>query len=108
MSFIHIVIHHTLHKTNNILSKVSLVFSKIGEKSLLTQTGPRLRPESRRENYLKDRPSCPPTTGPRLRPESRRENYLNDHPRCPPTTDPGLIPEARQESLSEQSQVILR
>ena len=48
-------------------------------KSLLKQTGPRLRPESRRENYLKDRPSCPPTTDPGLMPEARRENYLNDH-----------------------------
>ena len=64
--------------------------------------------EARRENYLNDRPSCPPTAGPGLMPEVRRENYLNDRPRCPPTTAPGLIPEARRETLSERSQVILR
>src|ERR1044072_3298460 len=55
-------------------------------------------PESRRENYLKDHPGCPPKTGPGLRPESRRENYPHDRPCCPPTTDPGLMPEARREN----------
>src|ERR1044072_7473900 len=48
-------------------------------KSLLKQTGPGLMPEARRENYLNDRPSCPPTTDPGLIPEGRRENHLNDH-----------------------------
>ena len=37
-------------------------------------------------------------------PEARRENYLNDRPRCPPTTDPGLIPEARRETQSVRLQ----
>ena len=78
MSFIHIVMHHTLHKTNNILSKF-LLFSPKQVKITSTQIGPGLRPESRRENYLNDQPRCPPTTDPGLIPEARRENYLNDH-----------------------------
>ena len=36
-------------------------------------------------------------------PESRRENYLKDRPSRPPTSDPGLIPETRRETLSKRS-----
>src|ERR1051325_3162312 len=107
MSFIHIVMHHASHKTNNILSKF-LLFSPKQVKVTSDADRSRIKTRIQTGNYLKDRPSCPPTTGPGLRPESRRENYLNDHPRCPPTADPGLIPEARRETLSERSQVILR
>src|ERR1043165_3354648 len=108
MSFIHIVMHHTLHKTNDILSKF-LLFSPKQVKIASDANRSRINTRSQTGNPIRnDRPSCPPTTGPGLRPESRWENYLNDQPRCPPTTDPGLIPEARRETLSERSQVILR
>src|ERR1051325_528032 len=107
MSFIHIVMHHTLHKTNNILSKF-LLFSPKQVKITSDESRSRIKTRTQTGKLSERRPSCPPTTGPGLRPESRRENYLNDQPRCPPTTDPGLIPEARRETLSERSQVILR
>src|ERR1051325_9287896 len=80
-------------------------------------------PESRRENYLKDRPSRPPTSDPRLIPETRRETLSkrsprlssdsrsrintrsqtgnpirNDHTSYPPITCIGPTPEAQQGS----------
>ena len=66
-------------------------------------------PEARRENYLNDHPSCPPTTGPGLMPEARRETLSETTAQVVlRQQDPGLIPEARRETLSERSQVILR
>ena len=94
MSFIDIAMHHTLHKTNNILSKL-LLFSPNRWKSLLKQTGPGLMPEARRENYLNDRPRCPPTTDPGLVPEARRKTIWTITS-YPPITGIGSTPEAQQ------------
>src|ERR1044072_8739058 len=107
MSFIRIVMHHTLHKTNNILSKF-LLFSPKQVKDTSDANRYRINTRSQTGNPIRNnRPSCPPTTGPGLRPESRRENYLNDQPRCPPTTDPGLIPETARETLSETTALVV-
>src|ERR1051325_3061671 len=98
--------HHTLHKTNNILSKF-LLFSPKQVKVTSDADRSRINTRSQTGNPIRDdRPSCPPTTGPGLRPEPRRENYLNDRPRCPPTTDPGLKPKARRGPLPDQYQLI--
>ena len=76
--------HHTLHKTNDILSKFLLFFPK--QVKITSET-----------------------TGPGLILETRRETLsATTIASRPPTSDPGLIPEARRETLSERSQVILR
>src|ERR1043165_8488674 len=76
MTVIHIVMHHTLHKTNNILSKF-LLFSPKQVKIASDANRSRIKTRSQTGNPIRnDRPSCPPITGSGSIPEAQQGRYL--------------------------------
>src|ERR1044072_3380144 len=95
MSFIHIVMHHTLHKTNNILSKV-LLFSPKQVK--VTSDANRSRINTRiQTGKLAERPtSLSSDNGSRINTRSQTGNPIRTITSYPPITGSGSTPEAQQ------------
>src|ERR1043165_93815 len=93
MSFIHIVMHHTLHKTNNILSKF-LLFSPKQVK--ITSDANRSRIKTRiQTGKLSERPtSLSSDNGSRINTRSQTGNPIQTITSYPPS---GSTPEAQQE-----------
>src|ERR1051325_599654 len=95
MSFIHIVMHHTLHRTNNILSKF-LLFSPKQVK--VTSDADRSRIKTRiQTGKLSERPtSLSPDNGSRINTRSQTGNPIRTITSYPPITGIGSTPEAQQ------------
>src|ERR1043165_1943443 len=95
MSFIHIVMHHTLHKTNNILSKF-LLFSPKQVK--VTSNADRSRIKTRiQTGKLSERPpSLSSDNGSRINTRSQTGNPIRTIIGYPPITCSGSIPDAQQ------------
>src|ERR1043165_881341 len=95
MSFIHIVMHHTLHKTNNILSKF-LLFSPKQVK--ITSDANRSRIKTRiQTGKLSERPtSLSSDNGSRINTQSQTGNPIQTITSYPPITGSGSMPEAQQ------------
>src|ERR1051325_8323229 len=97
MSFIHIVMHHTLHRTNNILSKF-LLFSPKQVK--VTSDADRSRIKTRiQTGKLSERPtSLSPDNGSRINTRSQTGDPIRTITSYPPITGIGSTPEAQQGS----------
>src|ERR1051325_7059530 len=98
ISFIHIVMHHTLHKTNNILSKFLLFSPK--QVKVISDTN-RFRINARiQTGKLSERPpSLSSDNRSRINTRSQTGNPIrNDHTSYPPITGIGPTPEAQQGS----------
>ena len=95
MSFIHIVRHHTLHKTNNILSKF-LLFSPKQVK--ITSDANRSRIKTRiQTGKLSERPtSLSSDNRSRINTRSQTGNLIRTITSYPPITGSGSTPEAQQ------------
>src|ERR1051325_1859994 len=74
MSFIRIVMHHTLHKTNNILSKF-LLFSPKQVKITSDANRSRINTRSQMGNPSRTITSYPPITGNGSTPEAQQGNH---------------------------------
>src|ERR1044072_8204258 len=98
MSFIHIVMHHTLHKTNNILSKF-LLFSPKQVK--VTSDTDRSRINARSQTgKLSERPtSLSSDNGYRINTRSQTGNPIRTITSYPPITGIGSTPEANREAI---------
>src|ERR1043165_6157276 len=98
MSFIHIVMHYNLHKTNDTLSKFLLFFPK-QVKITSETTGPGLIPQARRETLSERPPQLSSDNRSRINTRNQTGNPIcNDHTSYPPITGIGSTPEAQQES----------
>src|ERR1051325_4835005 len=73
MSFIHIVMHHTLHKTNNILSKF-LLFSPKQVKVASDANRSRINTRSQTGNLIRTITGYPPITGSGSTPDAQQGN----------------------------------
>src|ERR1051325_11093747 len=95
MPFIHIVMHHTLHKTNNILSKF-LLFSPKQVK--ITSDANRSRIKTRiHTGKLSERPpSLSSDNGSRINTRSQTGNPIRTITSYPPITGSGSMPESQQ------------
>src|ERR1044072_409642 len=95
ISFIRIVMHHTLHKINNILSKF-LLFSPKQVK--VTSDANRSRIKTRiQTGKLSERPtSLSSDNGSRINTQSRAGNPIRTITSYPLITDSGSIPDAQR------------
>src|ERR1044072_2017292 len=105
MSFICIVMHHTLHKTNNILSKF-LLFSPKQVK--VTSDANRSRINTRiQTGQLSDRPpSLSSDNRSRINTRSQTGNLIRTITSYPPITGSGSTPDAQQGNIHILSTII--
>src|ERR1051325_9798355 len=98
MSFIHIVMHHTLHKTNNILSKFLLISPK---QVKITSDADRSRIKTRiQTGKLSERPTLLSSdNGSRINTRSQTGNPIRTITSYPPITGSGSTPDARQGNI---------
>src|ERR1051325_8840379 len=105
MSFIRIIMHHTLYKTNNILSKV-LLFSPKQVK--VTSDANRSRINTRiQTGKLSERPtSLSSDNGSRINTRSQTGNPIRTITSYPPITGSGSTPDAQQGNIHILSTII--
>ena len=105
MSFIRIIMHHTLHKTNNILSKF-LLFSPKQVK--ITSDANRSRIKTRiQTGKLSERPtSLSSDNGSRINTRSQTGNLIRTITSYPPITGSGSTPDAQQGNIHILSTII--
>src|ERR1043165_4503655 len=97
MSFIHIVMHHTLHKTNNILSKF-LLFSPKQVKITSDANRSRIKTRTQTGKLSERPPSLSSDNGSRIKTRSQTGNPIRTITSYPPITGIGSTPEAQQGS----------
>src|ERR1044072_1626669 len=98
MSFIHIVMHHTLHKTNNILSKF-LLFSPKQVKVVSNTNRSRINTRIQ-TGKLSERPtSLSSDNRSRINTRSKTGNLIRTITRYPPITGSGSTPDAQQGNI---------
>src|ERR1051325_6245330 len=106
MSFIRIIMHHTLHKTNNILSKF-LLFSpkqvKVASNANRSKINTRIQ-----TGKLSERPtSLSSDSGSRINTRSQTGNPIRTITSYPPITGSGSTPDAQQGNIHILSTIIL-
>src|ERR1051325_1136497 len=105
MSFIYIVMHHTLHKTNNILSKF-LLFSPKQVKVISDADRSRINTRIQTGKLSERPPSLSSDNGSRINTRSQTGNPIRTITSYPPITGSGSIPEAQQGSYLHFRQLL--
>src|ERR1044072_4598839 len=105
MSFIHIIMHHTLHKTNNILSKFLLVSPK-QVKVISDANRFRIKTRVQTGKLSKQPPSLFSNSGSRINTRSETGNLIRTITSYPPITGSGSTPDAQQGNIHISSTTI--
>src|ERR1044072_5139396 len=95
MSFIHIIMHHTLRKTNSILSKF-LLFSPKQVKITSDANWSRIKTRIQTGKLSERPPSLSSDNGSRINTRSQTGNPIRTITSYPPITGSGSVPEAQR------------